>query len=115
MSNTIIHDRIEIRKHLIPYVFTITLPDEEFELGVRYNGQADMFTVSLSKGGELICEAEPLIYGMPLFADFFESGRMPPCTIIPLDESGIQQEVTWDTLENQVFLMIDNGGDYDVE
>lgn len=104
-------DRIEINKNLVPYRFNITLGGEVFEMGVKYNEYADMFTVSLKKNGEEICSGEPLVYGRALFEDIYVNGKYPALRMVPYDDSGQNTEVTKNNLENTVFIVIDNGSD----
>lgn len=104
-------DRIEINKNLVPYSFNITLSGEVFEIGIKYNEFADLFTLSLTKNKELICSGEPLIYGTALFQDLYVNGKYPALRVVPFDESGENCTVTWDNLNETVFLIIDNGSD----
>lgn len=106
-----VRDIISINKNLIPYSFMITLAGEVFEIGLKYNEYADLFTVSLIKNKEIICYGEPVIYGIPLFRDIYVNGKYPALKIVPYDESKENNEVTWDNLEKTVFLVIDNGSD----
>ena len=107
-------DRIEINKELIPYTFDILLGGEMFNIRVDYNSYADMFTLTIYKDGELICAGEPVIYGVPLWGDVYEAGKYPAVDIIPLDESGEANAVTWDNFNETVFLVIVNQeGDID--
>lgn len=103
-------DRIQIKKSLIPYTFYILLADELFQMTVNHNEKHDIFTITLQKDGTTICEAEPIIYGVPLFYDIYASGKHPALTIIPFDESGQEQSVTYDNLNETVFLTVDNAG-----
>ena len=50
----LIRDRITINKNLIPYSFDITLSGEVFEIGVKYNEFADMFTLTVYLLKELL-------------------------------------------------------------
>lgn len=102
-------DRIIVKKELIPYGFYITLGKEKFNLRFNYNQQADLFTVSLYRDGKLLCEAEPILYGVPLFQDTYDSETFPVLTVVPFDESGQEQEVTWKNFGSTVFLTIENG------
>jgi len=105
-------DRILITKKSVPYTFRIALGSEYFLLTINYNETHDFFTVTLEKDGEKICEGEPIIYGFPLFHDIYVANRYPCLDIIPLDESGEQNTVTFENLNETVFLTIDNmGGD----
>ena len=46
---------------------------------------------------------------MPLFQEVYEAGKFPVLDIVPLDESGQENNVTWDNFGETVFLTIDNG------
>ena len=102
-------DRIVVKKELIPYGFNIALGKEKFNMRFAYNKQANLFTVSLYQADVLLCDSEPVIYGTPLFKDIYRSGKFPVLKIVPLDESGNEQEVTWENFGVTVFLTIDNG------
>lgn len=102
-------DIIGINKSLIPYSFDIILAGEMFEIGVKYNEYADLFTLSLTKNKELICTGEPVVYGVPLFRDVYVSAKYPALRIVPYDESKECREATWDNLGETVFLIVDNG------
>lgn len=101
---------IEIKKSLIPYDFDISIAGKMFNIKVNYNKTADMFTVRLSKvGGEVICAGEPLVYGMPLWRDVWRQGEYPQFDVVPYDESNEKTKVTWDNLNETVFLVFDIG------
>lgn len=102
-------DRIVVKKDQIPYGFHIALGKEKFNLRFRYNKSADLFMVSLYRNGILLCASEPIIYGVVLFQDIYESGAFPAVRIIPWDESENQREVTWENFGITVFLTIENG------
>lgn len=108
------HDYIEIDRDKVPYDFNITLADETFMIGVDYNETAEFFTLQLSKLNEEsgkydeICAGEPVVYGMPLWNDVYRSGKFPALDIVPVDESGENNAVTYDNINKTVFLMIDN-------
>lgn len=103
-------DRINIKKEMIPYSFDIALGMEKFNLKFDYNKIADLFTVSLKKDGELLCENEPIIYGVPLFQDIYKAGIFPILSIVPYDESELETEITYENFAKTVFLTIDNKG-----
>ena len=103
-------DRILIEKANIPYRFSIALPQSMFELEIRYNKTADLFTIGLYKNDTLIC-IEPVIYGVPLFKQLYQPGAFPALTIIPTYSSGASSRVTWSNFNETVFLEISNTGD----
>lgn len=103
-------DRIIINKSQIPYRFAISLNLTTFMLEIRYNEEHDLFTIGLyDKEGTLIC-IEPVIYGAELFKQHYQSGIYPTMKIVPLDESGNADCVTWDNFNETVFLIIENAG-----
>ena len=104
------HDTIIINKEIIPYTFNILLADELFNLRIDYNNTADLFTVTLSKDGEIIC-VEPIVYGVPLFKDLYQPDKYPALEILPIDESGQESKITFDNLGETVLLVVNNGGD----
>lgn len=106
-------DIIEVDKSLIPYSFDILLAKDLFNLEFHYNKTADIFTVTLSKNGEVLIYNEPIMYGMPLFADSYVSDVYPMLDIVPLDESGKESKVTYENFGETVFLTIDDIGDED--
>lgn len=96
---------IEINKEIIPYTFNISLAKQLYEMRIDYNNTANMFTVALSKDGEVLCSGEPIVYGVPLFDDLSTRDNFPAVVIIPLDESGETDTVTFDNLSNTVLLL----------
>lgn len=99
---------IEIEKDLIPYRFEISLSDAVFTFEVHYNSEYDFFTVDLERDGEVLVTGNKLVYGVPLFTSCVDD-RLPKEEIIPYDEAGIHQEVTWVTLGETVFLYVFEG------
>lgn len=108
------NDVIEIDVSRVPYEFDIVLADETFRIGVEYNETGAFFTLSLSKKDEEtgefveVCASEPLVYGVPLWNDVYKNGKFPALVIIPYDESGEANAVTFDNLGRNVFLIVDN-------
>jgi hypothetical protein len=99
---------VEIEKDLIPYRFEISLSDAIFTFEVHYNSEYDFFTMDLERDGETLVTGNKLVYGVPLFTNCVDD-RLPQEEIIPYDESGIHQEVTWATLGETVFLYVFEG------
>ena len=100
---------ITINKNIIPYTFEIELSGEIFEMRIDYNNTADLFTVSLSKNGVELCVGEPIVYGKPLFGALSNRGGFPKVTITPIDESGVNDAVTFDNLSSTVLLRVTGG------
>lgn len=106
-------DVIEVEKSEIPCSYDIVLGAEEFTLLFKYNSECDLFTCSLSRteSGEVLVYDEPIIYGVPLFQDVYESDTFPCVDIVPFDESNSENKVTYDNFNEKVFLTIDDEGD----
>ncbi len=103
---------IEIEKEQIPYEIEETFSDESFKLKINYNRTYDFLTVDLYKLDEdsgdytAVCLGEPLVYGKKLWEDVYIEGKYPKVTIIPLDESNENTAVTYDNLNDTVFLTV---------
>lgn len=104
-------DIIEIEKSEIPCSFDIVLGAEEFNLLFKYNEKADLFTCTLSKDDNVLVYDEPLIYGVPLFKDVYDSATFPCLDIVPYDESGEEKTVTYENFGKKVLLTIDDEGE----
>ncbi|MFB6475779.1 hypothetical protein ACFCW7_23245 [Paenibacillus glucanolyticus] len=94
-----------IDKEACPYRFEIVLGAEIFEFEIRYNERHDFFTVDLFKDGETLVLGERLTYGIPLFRGV-EDNRFPIIQLIPFDEAGKENRVSWDNLGKTVFLAV---------
>ena len=100
-------DIIEVEKELLPYNFDIALVGEVFNMEFMYNKAADLFTCTLSKGGNVLVHNEPLIYGVELFKDVYNE-HFPMLSIVPLDEAGNETSITYENFGKTVFLTIDD-------
>ena len=96
---------IDINKDLIPYTFDITLESETYTFRINYNSIADFFTVDLSKNGEVIIVGEKLVYAKPLFLTT-ELKDTPKIDILPFDLSGKADRITFENLNESVFLYL---------
>ncbi len=96
---------IPINKLKLPYQTTIRLGKTSFTFVFRYNLIADRFTVDLLKGNETLVIGEPLLYGTPLFGNYYDE-RFPKCAFIPFDPSENAKRVGWHELGESVFLYI---------
>lgn len=108
-------DIIEVEKELMPYNFNIVLAGEEFNMAFMYNKTADLFTCTLTKDGVIMVHNEPLIYGVELFKDVYKADYFPALTIVPIDEAGIENKITYSNFGKTVFLTIDDQLDEVVE
>lgn len=98
-----------IEKNLIPYRMEILLGAELYTLNIQYNKTYDLLTIGLENtDGEVLCEAEPVVYGQPLWQDIQYPGGYPALRIIPWDNSGQENTVTFDNFNETVFLTVDN-------
>lgn len=96
---------IKIDKSLIPYKFDITLAEETFTFAVKYNVLKDFFTIDLLKNDEIIVLGEKLIYGKPLFLSS-QYKNVPKIDILPFDLANKTERITFENLNNEVFLFI---------
>ena len=108
-------DVIEVEKELLPYNFDIELAGDEFNIEIFYNAAADLFTATLMKDEEVLVYNEPIIYGVELFADVYKSGKFPMISIVPLDESGQENTITYENFGTTVLLTIDDECDDEID
>lgn len=99
-------DYIEIDKEEIPYSFEMEFGGTMFKFEVNYNVTYDYFTMDLYREDELIAVGQKVVYGVPLFEDYSD---VFPVTIVPLDASEKESRVSFDNLEETVFLYILEG------
>ncbi|MEG0470786.1 MAG: hypothetical protein RR588_00470 [Solibacillus sp.] len=96
---------IEIDKAEIPYSFEVELANEIFEIEVNYNQAHDFFTVDLFKEGIALVIGEKLILNRPLFRNSVDID-LPQVKIIPKDRAGEAKRITYDNLNETVFLYL---------
>ena len=94
---------IEIDKELIPYKFEISLADELFTFEVNYNEEFDYFTINLYKNDEVLVLGEKVVYGRPLFLTCLDK---PKIDILPYDVTGTIERVTFENMNEEVFLFL---------
>lgn len=99
---------ININKELIPYTFDILLGGKTFTIRVDYNATGDLFVLSLYKDKQLIRAGQPLIYGKKLWETVRVTKDFPLESIVPFDESGESIAVSFNNLNETVFLVIDD-------
>jgi hypothetical protein len=97
----------------VPSVFDVKLVNRTYRLELAYNEVGDFFTVSLSTPApneEVLCYAEVIRYGKPLFEQVNDE-RYPLPLIIPLCADGTDIDtVTYDNLGQRVKLwMVERG------
>lgn len=94
----------------MPFSFDIVLGAEEFNMLFKYNVVHDLFTCTLSKNDEILVYDEPVMYGVPLFKDVYNSETFPCVDIVPYDESGKETFVSYENMGITVLLTIDDEG-----
>lgn len=101
-------DYIPVDKEDIPEQFEIDLADDTFILQFNYNETGDFYTVDLLDfDQEPIVLGEKLILNQPLWNDIVDD-RLPAPSLVPMDESGNADRVSFDNFMETVFLYIDD-------
>lgn len=98
---------IPIEKENIPYRFEIELGAEIFEFEIRHNDTYDFFTIDLYKDGAPLVYGEKVVYGVPLFLDVRDLD-FPVVEIVPIDRAGLETRVTYENMNETVFLVVMN-------
>lgn len=96
---------IDIDKSQIPYEFNIKLSARTYTIGVNYNAECDFFTIDLYRNGVAIVLGEKLVYNNPLFSNA-QYKNIPDISIVPFDLSGEADTITFDNLNETVFLYL---------
>lgn len=106
-------DYIPISKENLPERFEFDLAEETFTFEVFYNEVGDFFTVNLyDLNDNPIVLGEKLVLNVPLWSDIVNS-KLPAPSLIPLDESGKEDRISYDNFGETVFLYIDDVGEDD--
>lgn len=101
--------RIDVDKIKIPYQFQIMLGGVRYSMEWQYNQTSERFTCTLyDADGNALIYGEPLIYGNPMFSPLCRGTTFPPIDLVPLDESGVETDVTWENFGETVFLTLDD-------
>lgn len=105
-------DHVEINKNEIPYRYDLDLGEETFTLEFYYNETGDFFSVNLYKRDEAGNDAplvmgEKLVLDVPLWSDIADL-EMPAPSLIPLDTSGNETRISWESMGKTIFLFIDD-------
>jgi len=99
---------IPIDMDSLPEEFPFDFGTESFLIGINHNKSQDIFTIDIYDGAENpIKLGEPLVLNQQLWADIYDD-RLPAETIIPMDESGVETEITAENFGVTVFLYIDD-------
>ena len=106
-----VRDYIPIDKEDIPEMFEFDFPNGTFLLRVNYNESQDFFTVDvLTLSEEPIVLGEKLVLNQELWQDITDD-RLPALSLVPLDESGNIERITYENFMHTVFLYIDDVGE----
>lgn len=91
----------------VPYSFQIKLGDRTFVFTIKYNEQAEIFTVDLQIAAtqETLCYGDPILYGRQMF-NTVEDERYPQPVIIPYCLYGDTDRVTRENLGKTVQLYL---------
>ncbi|MDE3837940.1 hypothetical protein C0966_00765 [Bacillus methanolicus] len=101
-------DYILIDKENLPEQFEIDLANETYVLEFNYNKTYDFFTVDLYDiNMNPIVLGEKLVINIPLWSNITDS-RLPAPSLVPMDESGKAERITYDNFGETVFLFIDD-------
>jgi len=96
---------IEIDKESIPYSFEIDLLNEVFEFEVNYNQTFDFFTIDIFKNETPLVLGEKVILNRPLFNELVNID-LPKVEIIPKDRANMTSRITFENMNETVFLYI---------
>lgn len=96
---------IEIDKDSIPYEFDMAINGKTYTFVINYNAEFDFFTVDLYRNGTSIVSGEKIVYGRTLFHSC-KHLDVPSTLILPYDLAGNETRVTWDNLNETVFLWL---------
>ena len=96
---------INIDKNQIPYEFEIVLDYVTFQFELNYNSVGDFFTVSLKKDHIKIIDNYKVVYNVELFENLKYLG-VPRVIIKPFDTTGNSNNISYENLNEDVFLYV---------
>jgi len=89
-------------------VFNLEFSGSEYEFEISYNKVNDSFYITIRDvNGEDIVTCEKIVYGEKIFADI-NFGDLPEDDFVPLDESGKCHSVTFETMNDGVYITVDD-------
>lgn len=101
-------DTFPIDRDNLPQTFEWSIGNYTYIFKCYLNDINDSIYVDLyDEDGVILVRGEKLVYGLQLFATITDP-RIANSPLIPLDESGNETEVTFETLNSSVDVMIDN-------
>ena len=96
---------INIDKNQIPYEFEIVLDNATFQFELNYNSVGDFFTISLKKDHVRIINNYKVVYNVELFENLKYLG-VPRVIIKPFDTTGNSNNISYENLNEDVFLYV---------
>lgn len=101
-------DTIQFNKNDLPQTFDLSLSGMDYEATVDYNSENDRFYLSLvDENGEDLVTRERLVAEETLFSDLHDVA-IPSDSLTLIDETGQTHEVNLATLNESIFISIDN-------
>ena len=103
---------LPIERDLIPYTFDIVLSNVTYTFGINYNSLTENLTVDLIRDGVNLVRGEKITLGIPLFeavshdSNGNRDSRFFNELLVPYDFSNIATNVTYNNIQNQVFIWI---------
>lgn len=95
----------------LPEMFEFDFGVVPYNIGINYNASQDIYTIDLYDSDENpIILGEPIIYGQQLWKNFVGE-NIPSETVVPMDESGVDDVVNKRTFGKSVFLYLDDLSD----
>ncbi|MGL5301496.1 MAG: phage baseplate plug family protein [Weissella confusa] len=99
---------IPVNKNNLPEMFEFPFGNQTYIIGIDYNQFGGFFTVDLyTASREEIILGEKVVAGQRLWSDFVDP-RLPAESVIPMDESDANVQITFDNLGDTTQLYIDN-------
>lgn len=103
-----IRNYIPIELDNLPERFEFDFDERTFQFGINYAESQNLFSVDIfTSSGEPIVLGERLVLNEKLWKDIIDD-RLPSVDIVPMDESGVEREVTKDNFMKTVFLYLDD-------
>lgn len=99
---------IDVDKTAIPYDVELELSGEIYQLEFSYNRQFDFFAVDLFKNGVALVMGEKLILNRPLWRNNVDID-IPKVQLIPKDRAGVATRITYENMNETVFLYVMEG------
>nr|DAM61532.1 MAG TPA: hypothetical protein [Caudoviricetes sp.] len=96
---------IEIEKDRIPYEFEMEFNGKIYQFEILYNTYGDYFTINLYHNHKPVIIGEKIVLHQPLF-DGLEHLDIPMTIVIPYDTTDEALRITYENLNEDVFLYV---------